>query len=231
MVKFTGRQLALILGIALVVLTVAVGVYGLTAGPRSDAGNRATATGRPSAVTSPPGAAAHSAPSEPSGPVDPSPRTLPRTNDPIAFARSVATALFDWDTTSGLLPTDYQAPVLAEADPSGEETPGLIGDIATYMPTLDQWLYLATMDVTQTLSIASARVPTTWAVALDEAHGELRPGTTAVTITGTRHRAGIWDGEHATTSSPVSFTVFVACRPAFDRCRVLRLSQLDNPLK
>ena len=52
-----------------------------------------------------------------------------------------------------------------------------------------------------------------------------------MTITGTRHRAGVWKGEVAESSYPVSFTVFVACQPSFDRCHVLRLSQLDNPLR
>jgi hypothetical protein len=139
--------------------------------------------------------------------------------------------LFDWDTASGYMPADYQAPVLADADPSGEETPGLISDIDTYMPTVDQWLDLATMNVTQSLTIDSAAVPADWQSVLAQAHGQLRPGTTAVTIAGIRHRAGIWDGQNSTTSSPVSFTVFVACQPTFDRCRVLRLSQLDDPLK
>jgi len=74
-------------------------------------------------------------------------------------------------------------------------------------------------------------VPAGWASAVDQAHGELRPGTIAVTIDGTRHRTGIWNGEASSTASPVSFTVFVACPPAFDRCRVLRLSQLDDPLR
>lgn len=228
MAVLTRRQLVLLLGVALIVLTLVVGVYGLVSGPDSDhdysQASHGTDESRPVIAASPESLTR-------TAPVDPSSRRLPRTNDPIVFARSVATALFDWDTTSGFLPTDYQAPVLAEADPSGEETPGLISDIATYMPTLDQWLNLATMDVTQTLSIASAQVPTTWTSAVAQAHGELRPGTTAVTIIGTRHRAGVWDGEHSATSSPVSFTVFVACQPAFDRCHVLRLSQLDNPLK
>jgi len=35
----------------------------------------------------------------------------------------------------------------------------------------------------------------------------------------------------AESSYPVSFTIFVACQPSFERCHVLRLSQLDNPLR
>lgn len=224
MPDLTRRQLALVIGAALAVVTLAVGVYGLATGPshRRDAERE---TGSPAAAPAP-------APATPvTAETDPGRETLPRTNDPILFARAVASAMFDWDTASGYMPADYQAPVLADADPSGEETPGLISDIATYMPTVDQWLDLATMNVTQSLTIDGAAAPADWKSVLAQAHGQLRPGTMAVTITGTRHRAGVWDGEKSTTSSPVAFTVFVACQPAFDRCRVLRLSQLDDPLK
>lgn len=159
------------------------------------------------------------------------PATLPQTDDPVTYAKAVAAALFDWDTTSGYIPSDYEAPVLADADPSGEETSGLIEDVASYEPTTDQWTQLATMDVAQHLTISSATVPSTWPEALAEAHGQLRPGTTAITITGTRHRTGVWYGDHASTSEPVSFTVFEACTPAFSRCHTLRLSELNDPLK
>jgi len=203
-------------------VALVVGVYGLITGPSASG----TKSGRPAVAIAdqPPPAASTRAP-------DPTSAALPHTNDAVTYARAVASALFDWDTAVGFLPADYQAPVLADADPSGEETSGLITDVATYMPTVNQWLDLGAMDVTQTLSITSAEVPAGWASAVDQAHGELRPGTTAVTIEGTRHRTGIWNGEASSTSSPVSFTVFVACPPAFDRCRVLRLSQLDNPLR
>lgn len=158
-------------------------------------------------------------------------RALPRTTDPVAYARAVATSLFDWDTSLGFLPTDYTAAVLADTDPSGEETPGLLDDIATYLPTVEQWLDLGVMEVVQTIEIDEAFVPESWDAAVEQAHGHLRPGTTAVTIVGTRHRSGVWNGEVAESSYPVSFTVFVACPPAFDRCHVLRLSQLDKPLR
>jgi hypothetical protein len=222
MPELTRRQVAPIVAAVLVLTALVVGIYGLVTGPGSSgteppqASSLVTATPQPTA--------------DPTR-VDPAHRALPRTNDPIAYAQAVASALFTWDTAAGLLPSDYQAPVLADADPSGEETPGLIADVATYMPTLTQWLDLGTMNVIQTLTATSARVPSSWAAAAQQAHGELRPGTTAVTIKGIRHRNGVWNGEASSTSGPVSFTVFVACRPAFDRCRVLRLSQLDNPMR
>jgi hypothetical protein len=222
MPELTRRQVALIVAAVAVLVALGVGIYGLITGPRS-AGS-AVAQAHSSASKAP-------QPAADSTEADPTHQDLPHTNDPIAYARAVASALFDWDTAAGFVPADYQAPVLADADPSGEETSGLITDVATYMPTLNQWLELGAMDVTQTLTIASTQVPTTWAGAVQQAHGELRPGTTAVTIVGTRHRNGIWNGEASSTSGPVSFTVFVACPPAFERCHVLRLSQLDNPMR
>ncbi len=219
--NLTGRQVLLLPASALLVVTVGVGVYGLVRGP---AGTTAATSPAPSdhedvAVAQP----------EPA--VTLQDRSLPRTDDPIEYAHAVAASLFDWDTSAGFLPTDYAAAVLADADPSGEETPGLLDDAATYLPTIEQWLDLGAMEVVQTIEIKDAYVPDSWAAAVEQAHGHLRPGTTAVTVTGTRHRTGIWNGETAKSSYPVSFTVFVACKPSFDQCHVLRLSQLDNPLR
>ena len=162
-------------------------------------------------------------------PTDP-PTELVHTDDPLTYARAVAAALFDWDTNAGYLPTDVTAPVLADADPSGEETAGLITDTSDYEPTTDQWLDLGAMNVTQQLEITSATIPSDWPEVVANAHGQLRPGTTAVTIVGVRHRTGTWQGAPASTADPVSFSVFVACHPTWPRCHLLRLSQLNNPL-
>ena len=220
--NLTGRQLALVLAALLGAATLAVGVYGLARGPRSAA--PASDPRREGTVKVEPGAtAAHV--------VSLDDRALPHTSDPVAYARAVATSLFDWDTAAGYLPTDYAAAVLADADPSGDETPGLLDDVATYLPTTEQWLNLGATNVVQSIDIAEASVPDSWVSALAQAHGRLRPGTTAVTISGTRHRSGVWNGDPAESSYQVAFTVFVACQPAFDRCHVLRLSQLDRPLR
>ena len=219
--NLTGRQISLVLAAVLAVATLAVGAYGMVRGP-SATGPDPDPRGEGTVQVAP----------EATAPViSLSVRALPRTTDGIAYARAVATSLFDWDTAAGYLPTDYTAAVLADSDPSGEETPGLLDDVATYLPTVEQWLDLGAMNVVQSIDIQEAYVPDSWASAIAQAHGHLRPGTTAVTITGTRHRRGAWNGEPAESSYPVSFTVFVACPPAFARCHVLRLSQLDNPLK
>lgn len=212
------RRLIVLIAVAslIVLATIGVGVYGLIRGPGHPA-SRAHAAA--------PGSSSSSSSAAGQGPA-----VLPRTDEEIVYAEAVAAALFDWSTTSGYSPSDYTAPVLADADPSGEELPGLVEDLAGYEPTSEQWTQLATMQVAQQLRITSAVVPSLWGEALAQAHGQLRPGTTAITITGVRHRTGVWYGP-AATSNPVSFTIFEACSPAFSRCHTLRLSQLDDPLQ
>jgi hypothetical protein len=219
--NLTWRQIAVILGCVLSLATLVIGVFGLVRGPEA---TEPTPAPRPSGEV-------RAIPEAATPVVTLEDRALPHTTDPIAYARTVATSLFDWDTSLGFLPTDYTAAVLADADPSGEETPGLIADVATYLPTVDQWLDLGAMEVRQTIEIDEAYVPESWTAAVQQAHGHLRPGTTAVNVTGTRHRSGVWNGESAESAHPVAFTVFVACEPSFDRCHVLRLSQLDHPLR
>jgi hypothetical protein len=221
MLNLTGRQIMLLAAAGFLLATVAVGIYGLVGGPGGAASPVGTGHPEPVQVAAPPDAAVASLKD----------RTLPDTTDPNTYAQAVATSLFDWDTASGYLPTDYTAAVLADADPSGEETPGLLDDVATYLPTVKEWLDLGTMEVVQSIEIQDAYLPHSWDAAVEQAHGQIRPGTTAVTITGTRHRSGVWNGEVAKSSYPVSFTVFVTCQPSFERCHVLRLSQLDNPMR
>lgn len=214
------RLIVLIAVTGLIVLaTVGVGVYGLIRGPGHP--SRAIATARGSSSSS---SGSSSATGQP-------PAVLPKTDDPAIYGEAVAAALFDWSTTSGYSSSDYIAPTLADADPSGEELPGLIEDLAGYEPTSEQWTQLATMQVAQHLSIKSAVVPSLWRQALAQAHGQLRPGTSAITITGVRRRTGVWYGQPQASSSPVSFTIFEVCSPAFSRCHTLRLSELGDPLQ
>ena len=223
MPNLTGRQALLLAACAFAVALVGVGVYGLVRGP-GGAGSAPSSVPQAPVVRHEAGAA-----EAPGATLED--RSLPHTTDPIAYAKAVATSLLDWDSAAGFLPSDCSAAVLADADPSGEETPGLLDDVETYLPTVEQWLDLGAMEVVQTISIDDAYVPTSWLAAVEQAHGHLRPGMTAVTISGTRHRSGVWNGEAAESSHPVSFTVFVACPPGFDRCHVVRLSQLGNPLR
>jgi hypothetical protein len=221
------RRLIVLIAIAVVVLaTVGVGVYGLVRGPNHPSPARLGSTGTGTSNSTGTGSSAGSG-----GTVaGPSPGTLPKTDNPVTYAEAVAAALFDWSTTTGYAPSDYTAPVLADADPSGEEIAGLIGDVASYEPTTAEWTQLATMKVIERLTITSAKVPSLWPEALAQAHGQLRPGTTAITITGTLHRTGVWYGQAASTTDPVSFTVFEACSPSWPDCHTLRLSQLNDPL-
>ena len=158
-------------------------------------------------------------------------------HDPDQFARNVAEALFGWDTGSGLMPLDYSAGILEVGDPSGTEQAGLGSDIAAYLPSRETWIELRQYATTQRLVIDRSFVPEAWDQAVEQAQpGQLAPGATAVTIEGTRHRAGVWNGEPVTAEQSVSFTVFLACPPPAPQfrtglCHLLRLSQLDNPLR
>ncbi|WGP06188.1 hypothetical protein QFE97_00140 [Bacillus subtilis] len=219
----TCRRLIAALAAAVVVLVLAgVGVYGLLAGPpnpgRDDDGSR-------------PGPSA-------TAPSDPVPTTTPRlpvvraSDDPAAFARNVATALFEWDTASGSMPLDYTSVILDVGDPTGQEQAGLASDIAAYLPSRDAWLELRQYATAQHVTIDNTFVPDAWATAVEQAQpGQLAEGTVAVTIEGTRHRTGLWNDEQVTSEHSVAFTVFVVCGPTYDTCHLLRLSQLDNPLQ
>lgn len=149
----------------------------------------------------------------------------------MVFARSVAQALFTWDTMSGLAPSDYSNAVVGVGDPSGLETPGLVSDLVGYLPSTDAWHELQHFQTRQSITIDSAAIPPDWPQLKAEAGTQLRAGTVAVTVTGTRHRTGTWEGVDQASDSPVAFTMFLACRPSFPVCHVLRLSQLGTPLK
>lgn len=219
-----GRLIAVIAAGLVLLLLLGVGVYGLITGPQ-----RPTDPPRdPSPTVTVPGT---------TGPSSPGPPRVAPSDDPDEFARNVASALFGWDTGSGLMPLDYTAAILEVGDPSGTEQAGLASDIASYLPSREAWLELRKYATTQHLTIESSFVPEAWGQAVEQAQpGQLPAGATAITIEGTRHRDGVWNGEPVTVEQAVSFTVFLACPPPAPRfpsgfCHVLRLSQLDNPLR
>ena len=225
------RRLRLIIplaaaGIILAVL-IGVGIYGLVAGPPSPRPGPADPTG----------------PSTP-GTVAPTSRTpgttelpeLPETRSPERFAEAVAEALFEWDTFTTFTPDDHRAVLLAAADPSGAETPGLISDLSNYLPSAATWRDLQDYRTAQWIDLDRLYVPDQWYEAVDAADGQIADGQIAdgliaYTVEGTRHRAGVWFDEEVTSELPVAFTMFLSCPPATDRCVLLRLSQLDNPLR
>jgi len=156
---------------------------------------------------------------------------IEKTDNPEAFAVSVAGALFDWDTSTAISLADYTGRILAVADPSGEESPGLVTDLATYLPSAASWADLRSYRVRQWIDVTSYAVPDSWdETRADDASRELAAGTTAYTVSGLRRRSGIWQGEQAQTVDRVTFTVFMTCRPTYDECKLLRLSQLNHPL-
>jgi len=213
------RPVVVIVSLIIAVLLVGVGVYGLVRGPgTASTGTPIAPTSTAPPLTGPTTGAASPAPITPTG-------------DAEAFARRVALAVFAWDTATAYRPSDYIQAIVDVGDPSGNETPGLAADLADYLPNTAAWAQLRQYQTRQWLTIDTATVPSTWAQALQQGQATLLPGTTAYTITGTRHRAGVWDSEPVTTSEHVSFTVFETCQPTYSSCRLLRLSQLDNPLR
>ena len=109
-------------------------------------------------------------------------------------------------------------------DRIGKAVPATTGFLA--------WIELRRYATTQYLVIDTSFVPDAWGDAVAQAQpGQIAPGTVAVTIEGTRHRSGVWNGQPVTSEHPVSFTVFVVCAPTYPTCHLLRLSQFDNPLR
>ncbi|MGN6035897.1 hypothetical protein ACP6NG_10975 [Brevibacterium casei] len=233
--------------VALLILT-GIGIYGLITGPADPNPPNRPNDPLPEATT----------PATPSAHLSP----IAATDDPEAFALDVAHALFTWDTASGLMPLDYTTVLIDVSDPTGVEQAGLASDVAGYLPTREAWIDLRQYATRQHLSIEAAYVPDAWAEAVAQAQpGQLPEGATAYTIEGTRHRAGVWNGEDVTSEHSVAFTIFLACpsedalshehpdeddQPADDEhaheeddapaaespsCYVLRLSALDTPLR
>jgi hypothetical protein len=84
----------------------------------------------------------------------------------------------------------------------------------------------------QHLTIDTAFVPDAWADAVAQAQpGQLAAGTTRSRSRAPATAAGVWNGQPVTSEHPVAFTVFVVCAPTYPTCHLLRLSQLDNPLR
>lgn len=160
------------------------------------------------------------------------PSPVPPSGDAVAFARAVAEAILEWDTSDGFEPGDYRGRLLVVADPTGVEAPGLASDLETYLPTAASWSRLRDHATRQWLEISHAEVPSGWASIADADDGKsIAPGTTAVTVEGFRHRAGTWEGSDVSSEHEVAFTIFVACGPTYPTCHLLRLSELDNPLR
>jgi hypothetical protein len=156
---------------------------------------------------------------------------LPDISDPETFARQVAQAIFEWDTATLVTRTDHVEQLVTVGDPTGESTPGLVSDLDNYLPTPDAWKELAQYATRQWLSVEAVTTPTKWPEAEAQAGDSLLPGTTAFTIDGVRHRAGVWEDAPVSSEHDVSFTVFVVCGPSYPECHLLRLSLPDQPLE
>jgi len=216
--KFVHRRrlvIAIISGGTILLVLIGLGVYGLFRGPAS--------AGPPSE----PAAEASAASTPTSSPGQPEPVLM--TTDPELFTRSVASALFTWDTRNLAGLSEWAQVLVGVADAS--EAPALASDVRGYFPDPQMWEQLSTYGTRQWLDIESVTVPDAWATAQQQASpGQIPRGAEAFTVVGTSHRAGTWDTQDLQTDRQVAFTVFIVC-PAGKPCSLLRLSQLDHPLK
>ena len=134
---------------------------------------------------------------EPSAtPCRPNFRSCGRPATPRRSPDEVAEALFAWDTATMIGRDDHIEQLVKVGDPTGESTAGLLVRHRRLpahggLPGRD----LAQYETRQWLTIDSVTTPTKWAEAEAQAGDALLPGTTARTIHGVRHRAGVWDGE------------------------------------
>jgi hypothetical protein len=221
------KQLIFVITTIAVVFVTAVGIYGLINGRDRQESNQARKT-----AASSPGAAVSATPLARASATAgvPMPARVVESADPERFARGAAIALFDWDTTVGYQPADLAEALVSVGDPTGVET-GLASDVRSYLPTNYDWNYLRTYQTKQWLTIKRAYVPDQWGIALAQAKpGQLRPGTVAYTITGIRHRSGIWLTQPISTHHFVAFTLIITCRPTFTTCRLLRVGKLNSAL-
>ena len=220
--------IAVIAGGLILLTLLGVGVYGLIRGPQTAEAVDLVATDIP--------AATRPADTWPSG-AEP----VVTIGEPEEFAVAVAEALFTWDTTRGYGPADY-AQMLADVT-AAEEADAAASDVRAYLPSAEAWAKLRTHQTRQWLTIDTIEIPAVWEDAVAQAApGQLPDGAVAYTVTGTRHRTGYWGTDLVTTTHDVAFTVFLTCTPErnqapapadpiIETCVLLRLSQLDNPLR
>jgi hypothetical protein len=218
------HRVRVVLGALVVLVVVAVTAYGLLATRDVDSVRSAPVT----AAANPPARVTVNPPTA-QAPAGLSP--IAGTGDPVAFATAVARALFDWDTTGSQTRADHRGRLLAVADPTGVESPGLVADLGGYLPSAQTWDFLAGYDTRQWIDVTDLVVPGEWHAVAVAAGSELAPGTTALTVTGVRHRAGTWESREVAERFDVAFTAVVVCRPTYPRCYLLRLSRLDEPLR
>lgn len=212
--RSTRLVVIVVVGALLAALAV-VGIAGLIVGPPTPAGTLP-------APTAPP------VPAESEGSEEPAVVDLPATADPVRYATAVAVALFAWDTRDGLPPDTYLAALHEETAAEGPEANGLYHDLGNYLPDPDAWAQLAGIQARQWLQVDNAVIPAGWAEAAE--HPSVGEDTVAITIDGTRHRDGVWNGQPTATASPVAFTLFLSCPPD-GSCSLLRLTLPDAPLR
>lgn len=205
------RRVALVCSAVVVTGAVVTGVSGLAGGRRG-----------PDHIL-PTDATPHSARPTPTTGATESMTCTPRS----ATALALLTLTWDTGTQSRL---DQIHRVIARADTGGDDATGLVQDLDSYLPTDAVWQQLTRYQTRQTATITSLRTPRSWPAILAANRAQLSNSIAAFTVQAIRRRDGELDGTPTAASSPVSFTIFVTCPAGSHRYRLLRLSQLDDPL-
>ncbi|TAM67028.1 MAG: hypothetical protein EPN48_15335 [Microbacteriaceae bacterium] len=214
-------RIGLIIGVGAITLAlICVGIYGLTNGAKRSHPAGVSTTASRSLTDSPDGHPRAFA----------QPQLLPGTSKAAIFARAAVEALFTWDTASGIDLAGYEQPLIAAADPSGTDAPGLIHDLSNYFPSSSSWSTLQGYQTRQSVTIGRLYIPDQWWQAVAADPGHVQDGVVAYTVEATRHRIGLWLEKPVSSEHPVSFTMFLACPPATRQCVLLRLSKLNDPL-
>lgn len=205
------RRVAFACSAVVVTVAVVAGVMGLAGGGRDrDHVGRTDATprsARPSATT---------------GAIEPT-ACSPRS------ATALALLPLTWDTATQTR-LDQIHRVVAFADTTGDDATGLVQDLDSYLPAEAVWQQLARYRTRQHATITGFRMPHSWPAILAANRARLGDTIAAFTVHAIRQRDGELDGVLTSASNPVSFTIFVTCPAGADRYRLLRLSQLDEPL-
>ncbi len=218
------RLVALIAAGIVLLLLAGVGIYGLLTGPRNSTSTDPDP--EPGPVTTAPPTVAPSTPAHRGFQrfrVPPIRRRSPKVSRPRCSPGTPPRGCGRWTT-----PRRSSRSVT----PAGTSKPGSPPTWPRTCRTGTPGSSCGSTPPASTSPSTAAFVPDAWADAVEQAQpGQLAAGTTAVTIEGTRHRAGVWNGQPVTSEHPVAFTVFVVCAPTYPTCHLLRLSQLDNPLR
>jgi hypothetical protein len=139
---------------------------------------------------------------------------VPDRDGSAGVARSVAAALFSYDTRTSQ--AEWRQSVLrvasiADGSPAAQ-------DIDALIPNGPQWAQMAAVGQRATFAVSEVHVPDLWRQTVAE-HPELPPGAVGLTVNGTQRV--VWEG--GSSQASLSVTLLLLCPPTTERCAVSRV--------